>query len=107
MNRTEKTEQYYENFRSLLKQMLDDATKNPPERYSTRWFFLRYVRRLLQLSKKTVLPKDLDSTVRGITRFYIDLEQPSYSITESFESIRREYSALKRIAQKIDINSAR
>ena len=89
-------------FQSLLKQIYDTSRETPPDRYSTYWFFLRYVRRLLKTIESLNEPKQLDPTIRGITRFYVDLDNPSTLISEQFESIRAAYALLKRVHQSSD-----
>lgn len=89
-------------FQTLLKQIYDGSREDPPDRYSTYWFFLRYVRRLLKIIESLNEPRQLDPTIRGITRFYIDLENPSTLISEQFESIRAAHALLKRVHQSSD-----
>lgn len=102
MTKLDKKTLSYKNFESLLGEINDRSREEPPDRYSTYWFFLRYVHRLLKIAKKSSRPADLDSAIRGVTRFYIDVKNPSPLLTDQFDSIRHEYSLLKRIHQNTD-----
>ena len=104
MSKLGKRELSRKSFRATLEKIHRDSKDLPPERYSPYWFFMRYVRRLLKIICSSNQPKELDSTIRGMTRFYIDLDEPPSILSEQFESIRNEYSLIKRIHQNTRAN---
>ena len=77
----------YLEFRELLQQQVKELEKARPERYSTEWFYWRYVRRLSKRALAATSPRDLNGAMRGFIRFYVDsIEAPS-ALAERFEAV--------------------
>ena len=103
MERPSKKELSKSSFLKLLETINAHSKEKPPERYSKEWFFQRYVRRLIKITSHLDHPNQLESTIKGMTRFFLDLEQPTPNLSTQFESIRTGYAVLKRTYQTADI----
>jgi hypothetical protein len=74
-------------FRELLQRHVKQLQKPYPERYSTEWFFLRYVRRLDFDAQSDEAPQACNSAMRGLTRFYVDQVAEHSELAVAFEEI--------------------
>ena len=105
MGRPTKKDLSKSNFLKLLEKINAHSKEEPLERYSREWFFQRYVRRLMKITNHLDKPNQLESTVKGMTRFFLDLEKPTPVLSEQFDAIRAGYSVLKRAYQAPDLNA--
>ena len=105
MGRPTKKDLSKRNFLKLLEKINAHSKEKPPERYSKEWFFQRYVRHLIKITNHLDKPNQLESTVKGMTRFFLDLEKPTPALSKQFDAIRAGYSVLKRAYQTPDFNA--
>lgn len=72
-------------FRELLATHIDDIERAYPERYSTEWFFLRYVKRVNRFALDGETPDACNGAMRGLTRFFVDQVDADSDLTVRFE----------------------
>lgn len=59
-------------FRETLARHIKQLRQSDPERYSTEWFFLRYLQRLERRAQAVDTARELMGPMRGLTRYYVD-----------------------------------
>ena len=74
-------------FRELVQRHVREIEIAQPERYTTEWFFLRYLRRLRSRAYGYDSPRECSSLMRGLTRFYVDSVEGVSPLGNRFEEI--------------------
>ena len=59
-------------FIELLARHLKELEQAYPERYSTDWPFVRYLRRVAKRAMASTSPREVSGAMRGFLRFYVD-----------------------------------
>jgi hypothetical protein len=67
---------------------------------SNAWFFSRYLRRLLTLSRNVASPRDLENSMRGLVRFYVDSIEGDPALQSRFEEILESHRRALRAVHK-------
>ena len=73
-------------FRALLARHVRELEQAYPERYSTTWFFLRYLKRV-QRQAEGPTPRACDRATRGLVRFYCDMADSEQALAERFDEV--------------------
>jgi hypothetical protein len=74
-------------FRAVLARQIKALNTQYPEPHSTTWFFLRYLRRVARRAEAGVSPRECNSAMRGLIRFYIDCIDPTSDLAWRFEEV--------------------
>ncbi len=74
-------------FRELVRRHAQELEKTYPERYSTDWFFLRYVKRLEKKAWDHETPRACSGVMRGMTRYFVDSVEEGSMLASRFEEI--------------------
>ena len=74
-------------FRELLQKQVREIEKEYPERYSTDWFFLRYVKRLEKRAWDHESPRACSGIMRGLTRYFVDSVADDSPLARRYEII--------------------
>lgn len=74
-------------FRELLATHIHDIERAYPERYSTEWFFLRYVKRVNRCAHGGDTPAACNGAMRGLTRFFVDQIEPDSDLAPRFDAL--------------------
>jgi hypothetical protein len=74
-------------FREVVQRHVKDLERATPERYSTTWFFLRYLRRVHKFAHGHDTPRAAGSAMRGLVRFYVDSITQDSDLAWRFEEV--------------------
>ena len=74
-------------FRATLARHIKQLTRAAPERHSSEWFFLRYLKRVAKQAEATPHASEVSSAMRGLIRFYVDSVAHNAALAERFEDV--------------------
>ncbi|MEQ8660810.1 MAG: hypothetical protein RLW62_08335 [Gammaproteobacteria bacterium] len=72
--------------RAVLARNIAELEHEYPERHSTAWFFLRYLKRV-QRHAEGASPRHCDRAVRAMTRFYVDMDDAETALARRFDEV--------------------
>lgn len=72
--------------RALLARHIAEIERGYPDRHSTAWFFLRYLKRV-QRHAEGSSPRDCDRAIRALTRFYVDMDAAETDLARRFDEV--------------------
>jgi hypothetical protein len=73
-------------FRETLARHIKELRIADPERYSTEWFFLRYLIKVARSAESVDLAREV-SAMNGLTRYYVDRIEAGSELATRFEEI--------------------
>lgn len=85
------SEVYLGHFRTFVIEQLRDIEAIEAENYSTRWFLMRYLRRIIQLSNPPSRKGQVENAIRALMRFYIDNLDENSELGERCQKVYDEY----------------
>ncbi|MEM7540438.1 MAG: hypothetical protein AAF384_02510 [Pseudomonadota bacterium] len=74
-------------FRETLERHIKEMERDYPERYTTDWYFMRYLKRIDMHAHRVDSPRDVSGSMRGLLRFYVDSVEPGSTLAERFEEV--------------------
>ncbi len=91
---------HFGEFRSIVIEHINYIDSTQPESYSTEWFLLKYLQRIVKSIESDAGPGKVESCVRGLVRFYIDNIGTKSELGERCRTIHTEYRRTLRQAQE-------
>ena len=93
-------EVYYGDFRTFVIQHYREIAACNPAYQSTEWFLLRYLRRIDKATVPPVTHGQIENSMRGFIRFYVDMIDEKSELGERCISIYEEYRKTIRRSQE-------
>jgi len=91
---------YFGDFREFVIQHYKEISARDPEFQSTEWFLLRYLKRIDKTTNPPAVPGQVESSMRGFIRFYVDMIDEKSELGERCVRIYEEYRKTLRISQE-------
>lgn len=82
---------YFGDFHLFIKNELKTLKDEEPESYSTEWFLMRYLKRIVKESESNLEPWRVDREIRKMIRFYVDNIDETSANGERCRRIHEEY----------------
>jgi len=82
--------------REVLARHMRELEREQVERFSTAWFFLRYLKRIQRRLAAESTARAAEGQVRGLTRFYVDRVEVGSALAERFDEIIAAHRAALR-----------
>ena len=73
-------------FRESVARHIKELERSEFDRYSTEWFFLRYLKRVARQAEQVGLAREI-SGMSGLTRYYVDRIEAGSDLATRFEEI--------------------
>lgn len=94
---------YFGDFRVYVIEHIKLIEQFEHESYSTEWFLLKYLKRLVKATEGQTSPGRVEACVRGLMRFYIDNIDEQSQLADQCIKIYDEYRKTLRLnQQKLD-----
>jgi len=91
---------YFGEFRAVVIEHIRHIDTTRPEPYSVEWFLLRYLRRIVKSTEPEPDPARVESSVRGLIRFYADNIDRASDAGERCRAVHTAYRRTLRQAQE-------
>ncbi|MEQ8233048.1 MAG: hypothetical protein RLW61_20945 [Gammaproteobacteria bacterium] len=72
--------------REVIARNVAELEHEYPERHSTAWFFLRYLKRV-QRHAEGPSARGCDRAMRALTRFYVDMDDAETDLARRFDEV--------------------
>lgn len=92
-------EVYFGDFHAVVLHHVRDIERAGPALQSTEWYLLRYLRRVATHSNPPASPHGVESSMRALLRFYVDVIDET---TELGERCRQVFEAHRRSLRNPD-----
>ena len=92
---------YFEDFRRIVLSHYRDIAAENPDYQSTTWFLLRYLKRIEKNTTMPTTPENVENSMRGFIRFYVDRIDAKSPLGERCIMIYEEYRKTLRNKQSV------
>ena len=82
---------YFEDFHNVVLYHYREIAAENPAYQSTEWFLLRYLKRIEKNTVMPASPEQVDDSMRGLIRFYVDRIDAKSPLGERCLRIYEEY----------------
>ena len=93
-------EVYFGDFREYVTRYYREIAGRDPDFQSTEWFLLRYLRRIDKATNPPVVRGQVENSMRGFVRFYVDMIDEKSELGEICVRIYEEYRRTLRCYQE-------
>ena len=87
-------------FRELLALYIKELESAWPERHSTDYYCLVYLRRVSKRAHACSSPRDVSASVRGLIRFYVDSIEPGSELGRRCEAVIEAHREALRLERR-------
>ena len=91
---------YFGDFRLFVVGYVKVLEQQEIESYSTEWFLLKYLRRVVKAAEIPTTPGKVEGSIRSLVRFYIDNIDEKSELGDQCIKIYDEYRKTLRMAQE-------
>ena len=82
---------YFGDFRLYVLNHIKEITSEDVEPYSTEWFLLRYLKRIIKVADGHVEYTYMEGPIRALIRFYVDNIDEDSELGERCRKVHGEY----------------
>lgn len=90
---------HFDSLRVKVNEQIRLISADDPGAYSTEWFLLRYLRRIVKTTTPPARPGQVEGTVRSLVRFYVDNIDEKSELGDRCIAIYEEYRRILRDSQ--------
>jgi len=90
----------FDEFRIVLVRQIKELTADRPAAQSTAWYLLKYLRRIHAKVVVSTSPREVDSTIRGLLRFYLDAVDKGSDLETRCKEVLRYHRRSLRLQRR-------